>query len=89
MGNTNKKAVELGYYPISISDVKQYIKNCEKWKYDNNATCKYVAECVIEKLERECPELKIVDTLYSDLVSFAHKTNNGGKVLRIKIKFGK
>jgi hypothetical protein len=89
MAGTNKKAVELGFYPISISYVRSLIANCEKWEYDNNATCKYVAETVIEKLERENPELDILDSLYSDLVSIAHKLNNGRTLLRIKIPFKK
>jgi hypothetical protein len=86
MAGTNKKAVELGFYPISISYVRSLIANCEKWEYDNNATCKYVAETVIEKLERET-DLPILDSLYSDLVSIAHKLNSGRTLLRIKIPY--
>ena len=84
---TNKKAVELGYYPISISYVKELIANCEKWEYDNKATCKYVAENVIEKLEREHDELPILPSLESDLISIVHNMLNGRARLRIKIPF--
>jgi hypothetical protein len=80
----NKKAVELGFYPINISYVRALINNCEKWEYDNKATCKYVAETIIEKIERES-DLDISETLYDELVSIVHNMNKGAKYLRIKI----
>ena len=35
-----KTQIERGFYPISITHIKQFIKNCEQWGYGNKDTCK-------------------------------------------------
>jgi hypothetical protein len=80
-----KSKLQRGFYPISITDVKRYIRNCEEWGYGNKDTCKYVAESVIEKLSIEHEELPIKDTLYQELVSIAHDLNGGGKLKKLEI----
>ena len=83
----NKTKIQKGFYPISITDVKRYIRNCEQWGYGNKDTCKYVAESVIERLSLEYEDLPIRDNLYSDLVSIAHDINNGSLMRKIELKF--
>ena len=79
------KKIKRGLYPISISDVKKYIKNCEKWGYSNKDTCKYVAEQIIEQLELDHEEIPIKNTLNNDLISITHHLINGGKLKKIEI----
>lgn len=81
-----KSQIDSGYYPISITDVKRFIKNCERWNYGNKDTCKYVAENVIERIRLEYPNIKINDTLYCDLISIVHEMNNGRRYSQINIK---
>lgn len=83
----NKTQIQKGFYPISITDVKRYFKNCEEWGYGNKDTCKYVAESIIEKIQLYHEELPIVDTLYSDLISIVHNMNNGARYSRINISY--
>jgi hypothetical protein len=83
----NRTRIELGFYPISISYVKELLKNCKNWEYDNKATCKYVAENVIERIVSENPDLPIIDSLESDLISIAHNMNKGAKYLRINLSY--
>ena len=80
-----KSKLEKGFYPISLTDIKRYIKNCEEWGYGNKDTCKYVAECVIEKLRMEQEDLPIKDTLYQELVGIAHDLNGGGRLKKLEI----
>ena len=80
-----KSKLERGFYPISITDVKRYIKNCEQWGYGNKDTCKYVAESVIETLELDYEELPIKDTLYQELISISHDINNGRILKKLEI----
>ena len=79
------KKIKKGFYPISISKVKKYIKNCEKWGYGNKDTCKYVAEQIIEQLELDHEEIPIKNTLNNDLISITHHLINGGKLKKIEI----
>jgi hypothetical protein len=81
----SKTKLERGFYPISITAVKRYIKNCEQWGYGNKETCKYVAESVIETLELEHEELPIKNTLYQELVSISHDLNSGAKLKKLEI----
>ena len=83
----SKTQKERGFYPISITHIKRYIKNCEQWGYGNKDTCKYVAESVIANIEDNDMDLPIVDTLYSDLISIVHNMNNGAKYSRINISY--
>ena len=83
----SKTQKEKGFYPISITDIKRYIKNCEQWGYGNKDTCKYVAETLIAKIEDNHIELPIVDTLYSDLIMIAHNWNGGARYSRINISY--
>lgn len=83
----NKTQIQKGFYPISITNIKRYIKNCEEWGYGNKDTCKYVAESIIEKIQLYHEELPIVDTLYSDLISIVHNMNNGARYSRINISY--
>ena len=80
-----KSKLERGFYPISITHVKRYIKLCEQWGYGNKETCKYVAESVIEHLELYHEELPIKDSLYQELVSISHDLNNGRLLKKIEI----
>lgn len=80
-----KSKLERGFYPISLSYVRGLIKSCESWGYGNKDTCKYVAECVIEKLQMEHENLPIKDTLYSELIGIAHDLNGGGKPKNLEI----
>ena len=82
-----KTQIQKGFYPISITHIKQFIKNCEQWGYGNKDTCKYVAECIIEKIELYHEDLPIVDNLYSDLISIVHNMNKGAKYSRINIPY--
>lgn len=81
-----KSNIQRGFYPISMTDVRRYFKNCRQWSYGNKDTCKYVAECVIEKLRMEHETLPIRDNLYSDLISIAHDINNGSLMKKIELK---
>jgi hypothetical protein len=81
----SKSNLEKGFYPISITDVKRYIKNCEQWGYGNKDTCKYVAESVIEALELYYEEIPIKDTLYQELINIVHDINSGSQLKEIKI----
>ena len=83
----SKTQKEKGFYPISITDVKRYFKNCEEWGYGNKDTCKYVAESIIEKIQLYHDDLPIVDTLYSDLICIAHNLNGGARYSRINISY--
>ena len=80
-----KSKLQRGFYPISITDVKRYIRSCEQWGYGNKDTCKYVAESVIERLSIEHEELPIKDTLYQELISIAHDLNSGSLMKKIEI----
>lgn len=80
--------IKNGYYPISISHVKQLIKNCEKWGYGNKDTCKYVAENIIDWLNINHEEIPINETLFNELVSITHDLNSGSLINKIEIKFG-
>ena len=80
-----KTQIERGFYPISITHVKKFIKNCEEWGYGNKDTCKYVAESVIANIEDNNMELPINDSLYSDLISITHNMNKGAQYSRINI----
>ena len=82
-----KTQIEKGFYPISITHIKQFIKNCEQWGYGNKDTCKYVTECVINNIEDNHIELPIVDTLYSDLIMIVHNMNCGAKYSRVNISY--
>jgi hypothetical protein len=79
--------IQRGFYPISITHIKQFIKNCEQWGYGNKDTCKYVAENVIANIEDNHMDLPIVDNLYGDLVSIVHDMNSGAKYSRINISY--
>ena len=83
----SKTQKEKGFYPISITDVKRYFKNCEEWGYGNKDTCKYVAESIIEKIQLYHDDLPIADTLYSDLICIAHNLNGGARYSRINISY--
>ena len=72
-----KTQIEKGFYPISITHIKQFIKNCEQWGYGNKDTCKYVAETTIEQIRMNHPELPINDVLYGVLIGIAHDLNKG------------
>lgn len=80
-----KSKLQKGFYPISITDVKRYIKNCDSWGYGNKDTCKYVAECVIDRLSIEHEDLPIKDSLYQELVGIAHDINSGSLMKKIEI----
>lgn len=82
-----KTQIEKGFYPISITHIKQFIKNCEQWGYGNKDTCKYVAECIIANIEDNHIDLPIVDNLYSDLISIVHNMNKGATYSRINISY--
>jgi hypothetical protein len=80
-----KSKIQKGFYPISITDIRRYIRNCEQWGYGNKDTCKYVAESVIERLRLEHETLPIRESLHSDLISFAHDINNGSLINKIEL----
>ncbi len=80
-----KTQIERGFYPISITDVKRYIKNCERWGYGNKDTCKYVVETTIYRIEDNYMGLFLRDGLYSDLLSIVHDMNSGSTYKRIDI----
>jgi hypothetical protein len=84
MGKTQK---DRGFYPISMTDVKRYLKNCEQWDYSDKESCKYVAENIIEQIEINHDELPIIDTLYGDLISIVNNINNGATYSRINISY--
>jgi hypothetical protein len=81
-----KSKIQKGFYPISITDVKRYIRNCRGWDYGNKDTCKYVAECVIDKLSLEHEDLPLKEGLYHELVGIAHDLNSGSLMKKIEIK---
>jgi len=83
----SKTQIQRGFYPISITHIKQFINNCEQWGYGNKDTCKYVAENVIANIEDNNIDLPIVDNLYSDLISIVHNMNKGAKYSRINIPY--
>ena len=89
MSSSIKTKLDRGFYPISLADVKRYIKNCKEWGYGNKDTCKYVAESVIEKLLMEHENLPIKDTLYQELIGIAHNLNAGGQLKKLEISLTK
>jgi hypothetical protein len=74
-------------YPIKISHIKRLIKNCEEWKYGNKDTCKYVAECLIDYISTDYPNLPIKNSLYNDIIEIVHDINNGSLIKKIEIEF--
>ena len=80
-----KSKLERGFYPISLTFVKQLLNNCEQWNYGNKDTCRYIAEVVIERLQMDYEDLPIKDTLYSELIGIAHDLNAGGKPKSLEI----
>ena len=69
--------LQRGFYPIFSKDIRRMISYCETWGYGNKDTCKYVVENIIENLTVYFPQIKINETLYSDLVGIVHDINNG------------
>jgi hypothetical protein len=80
-----KTKIQRGFYPISLTDVKRYIRTADTWGYGNKDTCKYVAECVIDKLSLEHENLPIKNNLYQELISIAHDINSGSLMKKIEI----
>jgi len=72
-----KTKIKNGFYPILLSEIKTISDNCESWGYDNNYTCKIVAEVVIDTLSIKYPEIPIREYLFDDLFQIAHDYNSG------------
>ena len=69
------------YYPISYKRINQLIRYAGSWEYGTKDTCKYVAETLINNMEDR--DIKIKDSLYSDLIGLVHDVLNG-RVTRYK-----
>jgi len=80
-----KTKLQKGFYPISLTDIRRYIRNCEIWGYGNKDTCKYVAESIIDKLSVNHENIPIKDTLYQELISITHDINSGSLLKKIEI----
>ena len=82
-----KSKIERGFYPISLTHIKQLIKNCENWGYGNKETCKYVTETTIEWLQMKYESLPIVETLETDLICIVHNMYNGARYKSLNFSF--
>ena len=77
--------IERGFYPISLTDVRQLIKTANSWGYGNKATCKYVVDCLVDRLATDYENLILRKGVYEELISIVHDINGGKKVNKIEI----
>jgi hypothetical protein len=80
-----KTKLERGLYPISLTDVRQLIKIANSWEYGNKATCKYVVECLVDRLATDYEGLTLKNGVYEELISIVHDINGGKAVKKIEI----
>lgn len=80
-----RSQIERGFYPISVTKMKQLVKNCERWGYSKKETCNYVAETIIDIIDCNYPQLIICDMLHNDLKTLTHNMLSGSVYKRINI----